>query len=138
MRRAIGIGTTAAVLALAACGGPMRPEELARSVDTLSSTAAEGQLLARDVARNRTMATFARAHARELAEVADHEAEKLADATPSDGIGAEQARAVELAGEIGQALGRIRVSPGDEAVGESAARELGELAARTTRLSESL
>ena len=116
----------------------MRPEELARSVDTLSSTAAEGQLLARDVARNRTKATFARVHARELANVADHEAEKLADATPSEGVGTEKARAVGLANEIGQALGRIRVSPGDETAGEIAARQLEKLAGRAKRLSESL
>jgi hypothetical protein len=136
MRR--GIGIAAAALALAACGGPMRPEELARSIDTLSSTAAEGQLLSQDVARDRTKATFARAHARELADVADHEAEKLADATPSEGIGVEQARAIELANEIGQALGRVRVSPGDEMAGRIAARELKELAARAKRLSKSL
>jgi hypothetical protein len=116
----------------------MRPEELARSVDTLSSTAAEGQLLAQDAARNRTKATFARVRARELADVADHEAEKLADATPSEGIGAELARAIELAEEIGQPLGQIRVFPGDETVGRVAARQLGELATRTKRLSESL
>jgi outer membrane murein-binding lipoprotein Lpp len=128
----------AAVLALAGCGGPMRPEELARSVDTLSSTAAEGQLLAQDVARNRTKATFARVHARELADVADHEAEKLADATPSEGIGTELARAIQLAEDIGQPLGQIRVFPGDETAGKKAARELGELAARAKRLSESL
>ena len=128
----------AVVLLLAACGGPMRSEELARSVDTLSSTAAEGELLARDVARDRTKATFARVHARELADVADHEAEKLSDATPSEGIGGEQARAVELADQISQALGRIRVSPSDEREGEVAARELGNLADRAAQLSESL
>jgi outer membrane murein-binding lipoprotein Lpp len=134
----VGIGIAAVVLALAGCGGAMRPEELARSVDTLASTAAEGQLLARDVARNRTKATFARVHARELADVADHEAEKLADATPREGIGAEQARAVDLADEIGQALGGIRVSPGDETAGKIAARQLEKLAGRAKRLSESL
>jgi hypothetical protein len=134
----LGIGIAAAVLVLVGCGGPMRPEELARSVDTLASTAAEGQLLARDVARNRTKATFARVHARELADVADHEAEKLTDATPREGIGGEQARAVELADEIGQALGGIRLSPGDETAGEIAARQLEKLAGRAKRLSESL
>ncbi len=138
MKRAVGIGIAGLVMALSACGGPMRPEELARSVDTLSSTAAEGQLLAADVARNRTKATFARVHARDLADVADHEAEKLADATPREGIAAEQARAVDLAEQIGQALGRIRVFPGDERAGEIAARQLRELADRATRLSESL
>jgi hypothetical protein len=139
MRLAIGMTVAAAaVLALGACGGPMRQEELARSIDTLSSTAAEGQLLAQDVARNRTKATFARVHARELADVADHEAEKLADATPSEGIGAELARAVRLAEDIGQPLGQIRIFPGDENAGRIAARQLEALAARATRLSDSL
>ena len=69
----------------------MQPEELAASVDTLSSSAAEGELLAGDVAEDRTKATFARVHARDLGNVVDHEAEKLADATPQPGIADENA-----------------------------------------------
>jgi hypothetical protein len=131
---------TALVLAITvlACGGPMTPGELSRSVDTLSSTSAEGALLARDVARDRTKATFARVRATELADVADHEAEKLADATPSEGIGGRKAQAVQLAGDISQALGEIKVHPGDEATARAAAEKLDGLADRTERLSKSL
>src|SRR5215213_9018486 len=70
----------AVVLATPGCGGPMQPQELARSVQTLESSAAEGALLANGVARDRTKATFVRAHSRDLGETVDHEAEKLADA----------------------------------------------------------
>jgi hypothetical protein len=73
----------AVVFSLSGCGGPMQPEELGRSVDTLSSSASEGALIARDLARNRTKNTFARVRMRELGETVDHEAEKLSDATPA-------------------------------------------------------
>ena len=116
----------------------MRSEELARSVDTLSSSAAEGTLLARDVARGRTKTTFARVHARELGDTVDHEAEKLADATPSQGIGGRKAAAVRLAGEISQTLGDLQVRPDDRSTGRDAAERLDDLGRRATRLSESL
>jgi hypothetical protein len=139
LKRLCVIATTLVLAAtLLACGGPMTPGELSRSVDTLSSTSAEGALLARDMARDRTKATFARVRARELADVADHEAEKLADATPSEGIDGRKAQAVQLAGDISQALGEITVHPGDEAINRAAAETLDGLADRTERLSKSL
>ena len=80
-RRSFLVALFGAVLAGAAgCGGPMEPQELARSVQTLESSASEGALLADGVARDRTKATFVRAHSRDLGETVDHEAEKLADA----------------------------------------------------------
>src|SRR5215207_11529914 len=84
------------------CGGAMQADELVRSIGTLESTAAEGALLADSVARDRTKATFARAHARELGETADHEAEKLndAEAEPEGGVALTKARAIELADRI--------------------------------------
>ena len=66
--------------ALAGCGGPITPGELSRSIQTMESSAAEGALLADDVARDRTKATFVRVHARDLSDVVTHEAEKLNDA----------------------------------------------------------
>jgi hypothetical protein len=139
LNRPHAIALTAVLAAtLLACGGPMTPGELSRSVDTLSSTSAEGALIARDVARDRTKATFARVRARELADVADHEAEKLADATPSEGIGGRKAQAVQLAGDISQALGEISVHPSDEAAARAAAEKLDGLADRTERLSRNL
>ena len=116
----------------------MQPSELQDSVGTLGSAAAEGKLLARDVAQDRTKATFARAHARDLGNVADHEAEKLADATPSAGIVDEKATAVRLAEDISQALARIQVEPGSESAGRQAEQELSQLASRATSLGDSL
>lgn len=116
----------------------MRPEELSASVDTLSSSAAEGELLAGDVAQDRTRATFARVHARELGDVVDHEAEKLADATPRPAIADEKSEAVDLADEISQALGQIQVRPSDQRTGREAERQLSQLADRATRLADSL
>jgi hypothetical protein len=139
-RSRIGTGFVVilAALAPAGCGGPMQPEELSSSIDTLSSSAAEGELLAGDVAEDRTKATFARVHARDLSNVVDHEAEKLADATPQPRIAAEKSQAVDLADEISQALGQIQIRPSDERTGREAQRQLSRLAERATRLSDSL
>jgi hypothetical protein len=132
-----------AVLALLACamlscGGPMQPEELARSVDTLSSAAAEGSLLGSEVAREHSKDTFTRVRATELAEDAQHEAEKIADATPSGGIAAQKHAAVRLGGDISQALGGLQTKPGDPNVGRQAARRLDALRKRADALSKSL
>jgi hypothetical protein len=139
-RRLTVAAAVAAVAAsiLIACGGAMRPEELARSIDTLSSSAAEGSLLASDVARHRTKATFARARARELGEVVDHEAEKLSDATPRKGIRDEKLAAVNLADGISQALGQIQISPDDSDTALEAERKLEDLKKRGEALSKSL
>ena len=116
----------------------MQPEELARSVDTLSSSAAEGGLIARDVARDRTKTTFARVRARELGGVVDHEAEKLSDATPQQGIGDEKLAAVQLAEAISQALGKIQISPADRVIARQAERRLDDLNKHGEALSKSL
>jgi hypothetical protein len=123
---------------LAGCGGPMRPEELGRSVDSLASAAGEGQLVARDVALDRTKATFARARTRELGEEVDHEAEKVSDATPQPAIADEKSAALDLADEISQALGQVQISPNDRAGARAAERQLGDLQDRAERLAEGL
>ncbi|HEX8075173.1 MAG TPA: hypothetical protein VF545_09345 [Thermoleophilaceae bacterium] len=110
-------------LATAGCGNLSRGE-LERGVATLEATASEGVLLAREVARDRTKATYARVHARNLADDAEHEAEKLNDATASTGIDGERRRAAELAGELGDTLGELETAPGDEAGAARAADDL--------------
>jgi len=126
------------MLAAPACGGPMRADELARSVDSLSATAAEGALMGREVARDHSKATFIRAHARELADSADHESEKLFDATASSGLASRKAAAVRLADDISQALGDLQTMPGVERAGREAAQALEALRQRADRLSEAL
>jgi hypothetical protein len=141
MRRcslAIAVAVAAAVC-LSGCGGPITPDELARSIETLESTAAEGSLLAGDVADDRTKATFVRVHSRDLSDVAVHEAEKLSDADADDaGVAAAKTDAVDLADRIGTALGQLQVAPGDEAGGRTAAEALDRLSKEAGELADRL
>jgi len=123
---------------LGGCGGPIQPDELARSIQTLESTAAEGALLADHVARDRTKATFARVHARELGETADHEAEKLNDADAEADVAPTKVRAIELADRISAALGRIQIAPDSETEGRAAQETLSRLSERAGQLAEGL
>jgi hypothetical protein len=139
-RRALAGVVLAGALCFCGCGGPIQPEELARSIQTLESTAAEGALLAHDVARNRTKATFARVHARELGEAADHEAEKLNDAEPEPegGVAPAKVRAIDLADRISAELGRIQIAPDSETEGRGAEKALNQLSQRAGQLAEGL
>jgi hypothetical protein len=126
------------MFSLSGCGGPMQPEELGRSVDTLSSSASEGALIARDLARNRTKNTFARVRMRELGETVDHEAEKLSDATPQESIKGKKLEAVKLAEDISDALGKVQVSIDNRARAVQAAADLDDLSKRAEDLSKGL
>jgi hypothetical protein len=139
MRRlVICVAVAAAALAGAGCGGPIKRDELERGVDTLGATAAEGRLLGRDVARDRSKNTFVRVQAQVLSEQVDHEAEKLADAQAVGDIASVKSRAVELAQDISEALGDLRVRPGDRATGAQVAERLAKLAGDSKTLEEEL
>jgi hypothetical protein len=125
-----------AAVAIIGCGGPMRADELSRSIDTLASAAAEGALLANGAAQDRTKATFTRAHARDLGETVEHEAEKLSDATAHDAVATDKARAVELADRISTQLGQLQTAPDDRAGARRAGAALRALADEATRLAE--
>src|SRR4051794_16752775 len=132
-----------AVLATAAsvsgCGGPMTPGELSRSIQTLESTSAEGAMLAGDVADDRTKATFARVHARDLGDVVQHEAEKLNDADANEAdVSAAKQKAVDLADKIGTALGQIQTAPDDESGARTAGHQLSKLSEDAGKLAEGL
>jgi hypothetical protein len=124
--------------AAAGCGGPIKRDELERGVETLGSTAEEGRLIGRDVARDRSKNTFVRVQARALAEQADHEAEKLADADATGGVASIKSRAVKLAEDISDALGDLQVMPGDRATGADVAGRLTRLAGDARTLEEEL
>jgi hypothetical protein len=129
------IGTIAAAVALlTGCGGAMQPEELSRSVQSLASSAAEGALLADGAAEDRTKATFVRAHARDLGETVEHEAEKLSDASATGEVAADKADAVDLAGRISEQLGQLQTAPDDRAEARRAGDALRALADEATRL----
>ena len=140
MRRLVSFAVLVGIAALfAGCGGPITPGELSRSIGTLESTAAEGALLAKDVADDRTKATFARVHARDLGDVVDHEAEKLNDAQADQAnVARAKSRAVNLAGRIGTALGQIQIAPGDEAGGRRAQHALDRFSQDAKKLADGL
>lgn len=117
-----------AALHLAASGcGKLSNDELNRGVESLSALAAQGQLVANGVARDATKTTYARAMARTLSEQAEHEAEKLADATIEEAGAADQRHAaVAVAEEISGLLSELQTYPGDERHGELVERHLGE------------
>jgi len=140
-RRFIALALAAvAAASLTACGGPMSPDELKRSIETLESTAAEGQLLAGDVAGDRTKATFVRVPSRDLGDVVVHEAEKLndAEAEAEGGVAPTKARAIELADRISAALGRIQIAPDSETEGRTAEETLSRLSEQAAQLAEGL
>ena len=117
----------------------MTPGELSRSIDTLASTAAEGAFLADDVADNRTKNTFARVHARDLGDVVQHEAEKLNDASADQAdVAAAKKKAIDLADQIGTALGQIQTSPQDQAGAATAGHRLSTYSDQASKLSEGL
>jgi hypothetical protein len=132
MRRVVALVVLLA--GLAGCGGAMRADELSRSVESLASSAAEGALLAEGAAEDRTKTTFVRAHARDLGETVEHEAEKLSDASATGEVAADKASAVELAGRISEQLGQLQTAPDDRAEARRAGDALSALADEATRL----
>jgi hypothetical protein len=139
MRRLLTIGLLCVVVS--GCG-PLSRAELSRGVETLSAVTAESQLVADGVAQDRTRATYVRVHARTLADDAGHEAEKLADASVEDGIGAQRDRAVAIAQRLDDTVGTLETHPGDERVGAEVHDELmgiaDDLDQLTQRLEEGL
>jgi hypothetical protein len=134
----VASGVLIACALLAGCGGDIRQDELNRSIKQVQSAAADGQLLATGVVEDRTKATFVRAHARELTEEVDHEAEKLNDASAERALANEKQRAVDLADEVSSALGQLQISPQDQAVARKARQDLRELGDRAQRLRDEL
>ena len=123
-----------------ACTGcdPLDNEELAREVSMTGSIAAEGALLAHQVAEDRTKTTFVRVHAGELAGAADESAEKLNDAEIESDLQDEVNAAIAIDEDVSGALGDLEVAPGDESEGARAEATLNEAADRATRLENSL
>lgn len=128
----------ALAVVLAGCGGDIKADELDRAVQTVGSYAAEGALLADGVAHDRSRATFTRVQARTLSDLADHEAERLADSSSSAAMTGRRRDAIRLAEEVSDAVGALKVRPGDEPAGVAAAKRLRELAHRADVLSEAL
>jgi hypothetical protein len=114
-----------AVVVSSGCGDLSRAE-LSRSVESLSAIAAEGGLVANGVARDATKATYARVMAKTLGGEAEHEAEKLADATPAPEVRRERDAAVGVATDIAELYLELETFPGDDGLGARVQRRMRE------------
>jgi hypothetical protein len=136
MRRLIA---AAALLAAAGCGGPMQQSELANSIETIESSAAEGSLIASHAYTDRTKTTFVRVRARELGETLVHEQEKLNDADAENGdVAADKEKAIDLAEQASDQLGQLQVAPDDRGAARAISTRLRELADQAGSLGEHL
>jgi hypothetical protein len=127
-----------AAAAFGGCGGPIKHDELERGVATLGATASEGRLVALDVVEDRTKTTFVRVHSAALADDAQHEAEKLADAQAPPDLINSKAEAVRIAQGIDSALGDLQVAPSDRRVARQVEQRLDALSRQAERLMERL
>ena len=119
-----------ALVALAGCGGGGRLDEIAfdKEVESIQSFAAEGALLARDVADGKSTVPFARVHAGELAERASKLAETLRTAKTTPTVEDEVPRAAELAADVGRTLEELEQAPGDAEQARGIQRKLEQMA----------
>jgi len=119
-------------ISIGACG------RAGKQVEQLASIAAEGALMAGDVARGRTKTTFVRVHGAELSAQAEHEAEKLNDDPVAPSLKASIEVAITLASDIGGALDELRVSPQDRPQAREDQVKLQRWALKATGVAETL
>jgi hypothetical protein len=122
-------------LAVAACGGgPLDSKSFQKEVEAIQSFAAEGALLAGDVARGRSLSPYVRVHAGELAKDAESVAGKLDRASATPEVRAKLPGAVRLARRVGAALTRLESAPGDREEARRVGSQLDEDAALAEEL----
>lgn len=105
------------VLVATGCGG----SSVEQQVEAVTSAAAEGALLASDIARDRTTEPFARIHSGVLSDQADAAAKALRS-PPAPAADAARAR------RVARALRRLHAHPTDRALAARVERELERLA----------
>jgi hypothetical protein len=120
----------ALLVALSGCGGSstLTAKTLRKQDDAVHSAAAEGELVATDVARDRTTGPFARIHSGDLAEQAKAVAKKLRDAEASPGLERERRQVLTRAERVERALEQLHASPTDRDLARRVQAELEQLA----------
>ena len=108
------------VFLLAGCnGGTVDAHALKRDSEKISSTATEGQLLARDVAKGGSTKNFARVHAKELSQFASNMADALATRPVSHGIEQKVHKLSRLAARVAAQLEQLHLHPSDRSLAKS-------------------
>jgi hypothetical protein len=139
----IRIVAAMAALSIAFLGcGPLSSAELKRQATTVSAIAAEGALLADQVAEDRTKDTFVRVHADELAGEMDHTDAKLSETEEEgevpDELSGQVKQVIQLAGDTADALQELELSPQDPGRAAESSDKLEQLSDQATELSEEL
>jgi hypothetical protein len=137
MRRSSVLAMLAVSLCASGCG-KMGRTGMRASVGQLTSIAAEGSLVAQDLADDRTKTTFVRTYGEELSSEAEHEAEKLTDTPLDRGLGAIRTKAIVLAAAIGNAIDGLRVAPHDRRGASKAVHDLKGLSEQAMKLGKSI
>jgi hypothetical protein len=137
LKKIAPLAALASVFLLAGCE-PLTTDELQHEAQSIHSTAAEGALLAEGVAQQRTLSSFVRAHATELAGAADTSARKLHDASVPDSLRGLTSRAIDLATRTSSVLGDLELSPSNPHEASRIESKLNRLAGAATRLQDSL
>jgi hypothetical protein len=122
-------------LAAGACGSPstLSKHSLGKEAEAVQSTAAEGALLAAQIASGSTTEPFARIHAGDLAEQAKQTGDVLRHAR-APGLEAERRRAAATAAQVEHALEDLRSSPTDQALARRVQHQLERDAAAAAQL----
>ena len=125
-------------LAVVACGGgTLDSASFRKDAEAIQSFAAEGALLARDVAEGRSLSPYVRVHVGELAADAESLAGRLERATAAPNVRPRLPRARSLARRVAAALARLESFPGDRERASRVARRLDEAADSAERLATS-
>jgi len=109
-----------------ACGSSstLTAKSLQQQSDAVKSAAAEGALLAQQIAHEETTEPFARIHAGELADQAKAAGQSLTMTRAPAALQAEKRKAVAAARATSAALEALHQAPDDQAVAERVERRL--------------
>jgi hypothetical protein len=118
-----------------ACGSPstLSQHSLGKEAETVQSTAAEGAMLAAQVARGSTTEPFARIHAGKLAEQAKKTGDVLRQAR-APGLEADRRQAAATAAKVETALEDLHSSPTDRTLARRVQHELEQDAAAAAKV----
>jgi hypothetical protein len=120
-----GICLTASAVVLAGCGGgTLGSHAFTKDVEAVQSLAAEGALVAKQVAHGDVTETFVRVHTTYLERQASTLERKLSTARVGPSLAGKRRRAVRVAAVVDRDLGLLHRHPGDRALGERLSAEL--------------
>jgi hypothetical protein len=111
---AVLVATAAVVATGCGSGGTLGPKSLAKQSEAVQSLAAEGALLAGDVAAGRSTRTFSREHSAELAKAAATVETSLESARAEPALQPELRRLRTLARQVRSALTRLGATPQED------------------------